>query len=293
MMWLGYAGIVVFVVSVLIFLTKLLVSLFSRTRDTKLTSGSKKKVPKGSLYVALAALALFLTAAIIDTNRLIIDESETSSSPTLTNELSAQSNEPESTSTGSGAYDVTLTFPVEKYPETAAHIQKAIESGESPVCTIDRGGADDNRDESLKGIPTKDGHDRDEWPMAMCAEGGEGADIAYVPSSDNRGSGSWVGNALEQYEDGKRVLFVIDSGLETSEVQTVTADSSDVVKISESSPTPEPTPEPSMEPTPEPEEVVYYANCTAVRNAGAGPIRRGDPGYSSKLDRDGDGIGCE
>jgi hypothetical protein len=38
---------------------------------------------------------------------------------------------------------------------------------------------------------------------------------------------------------------------------------------------------------------VYYANCTAVRAAGAAPILRGQPGYSSKLDRDGDGIACE
>ena len=37
----------------------------------------------------------------------------------------------------------------------------------------------------------------------------------------------------------------------------------------------------------------YYQNCTAVRNAGAAPIYRGDPGYSRKLDRDGDGIACE
>ncbi|MGI9001091.1 MAG: excalibur calcium-binding domain-containing protein [Pseudonocardia sp.] len=27
--------------------------------------------------------------------------------------------------------------------------------------------------------------------------------------------------------------------------------------------------------------------------AGAAPIRRGEPGYSSKLDRDDDGVGCE
>ncbi|MGY1815615.1 excalibur calcium-binding domain-containing protein [Blastococcus sp. SYSU D00820] len=27
--------------------------------------------------------------------------------------------------------------------------------------------------------------------------------------------------------------------------------------------------------------------------APAAPIHRGDPGYSTKLDRDGDGIGCE
>ncbi|MGO2845558.1 MAG: GmrSD restriction endonuclease domain-containing protein [Brevibacterium aurantiacum] len=38
---------------------------------------------------------------------------------------------------------------------------------------------------------------------------------------------------------------------------------------------------------------VYYKNCTAVRDAGAAPVRRGDPGYASHLDRDGDGIGCE
>ncbi|WP_433709018.1 thermonuclease family protein [Paenibacillus illinoisensis] len=38
---------------------------------------------------------------------------------------------------------------------------------------------------------------------------------------------------------------------------------------------------------------VYYKNCDAVRAAGADPIYAGEPGYSRKLDRDGDGIGCE
>lgn len=36
-----------------------------------------------------------------------------------------------------------------------------------------------------------------------------------------------------------------------------------------------------------------YANCSAVRAAGAAPIHRGDPGYGSHLDRDGDGVACE
>jgi hypothetical protein len=36
-----------------------------------------------------------------------------------------------------------------------------------------------------------------------------------------------------------------------------------------------------------------YANCTAARNAGAAPVRRGDPGYGPHLDHDNDGIGCE
>ncbi|WP_406239578.1 excalibur calcium-binding domain-containing protein [Nocardia sp. NBC_01009] len=38
---------------------------------------------------------------------------------------------------------------------------------------------------------------------------------------------------------------------------------------------------------------VYYPNCAAARAAGAAPLRRGEPGYSSKLDRDNDGIACE
>ena len=37
----------------------------------------------------------------------------------------------------------------------------------------------------------------------------------------------------------------------------------------------------------------YFANCSEARAAGAAPVRRGDPGYSSRLDRDGDGVGCE
>lgn len=37
----------------------------------------------------------------------------------------------------------------------------------------------------------------------------------------------------------------------------------------------------------------YYPNCAAARAAGVAPIRRGQPGYSGKLDRDDDGIACE
>jgi endonuclease YncB( thermonuclease family) len=36
-----------------------------------------------------------------------------------------------------------------------------------------------------------------------------------------------------------------------------------------------------------------YANCDAAIAAGVAPIRRGDYGYGTHLDRDGDGIGCE
>jgi hypothetical protein len=55
---------------------------------------------------------------------------------------------------------------------------------------------------------------------------------------------------------------------------------------------PKPSP-PKPTPTTQPPAEVYYPNCTAVRAAGAAPIHRGEPGYSTKLDRDGDGIACE
>jgi len=38
---------------------------------------------------------------------------------------------------------------------------------------------------------------------------------------------------------------------------------------------------------------VYYDNCSDARAAGAAPIHRGEPGYGTHLDRDGDGIGCD
>jgi hypothetical protein len=58
---------------------------------------------------------------------------------------------------------------------------------------------------------------------------------------------------------------------------------------------PQPAPaEPPVPATPEPAAPeVVYANCDAVRAAGAAPIRAGTPGYSTRLDGDGDGVGCD
>jgi endonuclease YncB( thermonuclease family) len=47
------------------------------------------------------------------------------------------------------------------------------------------------------------------------------------------------------------------------------------------------------ETTTPPATAVYYKNCTAVRAAGAAPIHAGDPGWQTKFDADGDGVGCE
>lgn len=44
---------------------------------------------------------------------------------------------------------------------------------------------------------------------------------------------------------------------------------------------------------PSPSSGGVFRNCDEARAAGAAPVRRGDPGYGSHLDRDNDGIGCE
>ncbi|SDE70541.1 Excalibur calcium-binding domain-containing protein [Blastococcus fimeti] len=62
---------------------------------------------------------------------------------------------------------------------------------------------------------------------------------------------------------------------------------------------PKPAPAPAVQaPAPAPQvqapaPSAYYKNCDAARAAGAAPVRRGDAGYGSHLDRDDDGIGCE
>jgi micrococcal nuclease len=56
------------------------------------------------------------------------------------------------------------------------------------------------------------------------------------------------------------------------------------------------TAKPAPKPTPKPTKkaaAVRYENCAAARAAGAAPLHRGDPGYRSGLDRDGDGVACE
>ena len=53
------------------------------------------------------------------------------------------------------------------------------------------------------------------------------------------------------------------------------------------------TPAPATHPPTTPAPGVYYKNCTAVRAAGAAPIHAGDPGWQTKFDADGDGVGCE
>jgi hypothetical protein len=52
-----------------------------------------------------------------------------------------------------------------------------------------------------------------------------------------------------------------------------------------------PAPAPADVPAGTPAEP--YADCAAARAAGAAPVHRGDPGWSDRMDGDGDGVACE
>lgn len=102
-----------------------------------------------------------------------------------------------------------LVFSLTRYPTVADHVQDAIAAGESQVCTIDRGGAAHRRALSLKGHATAPGKDRDEYPPAMCLEGGAGADVRLVPSGENRAAGAWMENRMAHWPDGTRVRLTV------------------------------------------------------------------------------------
>jgi micrococcal nuclease len=58
-------------------------------------------------------------------------------------------------------------------------------------------------------------------------------------------------------------------------------------------PKPAPKPRPAVAAPAPAVSGASYPNCAAARAAGVAPLHRGEPGYSAKLDRDGDGVACE
>jgi hypothetical protein len=87
------------------------------------------------------------------------------------------------------------------------HAFDARRKGQPRVLRIRRYEATANRRASLRGIPTKRGYDRDEYPPAMSNEGGKGADVRYVLSAENRSAGSVMRNQLAPYCNEQRFIF--------------------------------------------------------------------------------------
>lgn len=104
---------------------------------------------------------------------------------------------------------VTVVLDSNKYPASALHLYIAARNGVPETLHINRNPSYDIRSNSLEGIPSNSSSDRDESPFALSNEAvvynkSRGtSDIAYIPFSDNRGSGSSMGNQLSDWCTGQ------------------------------------------------------------------------------------------
>lgn len=92
-----------------------------------------------------------------------------------------------------------------KYPQTAEHIKMAQTMGFPEFVTLGRADAAERRKASLADVKASPIYDRDEWPMAVFEEGGQGANVVYIEGRDNRGAGSSIGWQMRGFPDGSRV----------------------------------------------------------------------------------------
>ncbi len=110
-------------------------------------------------------------------------------------------------------------FSATRYRHIRRHYMRAVRKGWPTVLVLNRPGADARRDRLLENIPTRMGNDRDEYPPAVGRGRGRGltrgahptgwkADVAYVPSRENRSHGSALETKLRRYCNGTRFRYV-------------------------------------------------------------------------------------
>ncbi len=115
-----------------------------------------------------------------------------------------------------------LVFSKTKYRHIRQHVMDALGKGWPRVMVLNRKGADERRDRLLEDIPTRSGMDRDEYPAAVGRGRPNGdkrglvrginptgwmADVAYVPSKENRSHGSALGAKLRGFCDGTKFEY--------------------------------------------------------------------------------------
>lgn len=91
-----------------------------------------------------------------------------------------------------------------RHPASAQHITAAVNMGAPEMVTLDRSTVRSNRTGNLRHKPPRREYDRDEYPCAVFREGA-GADVAYIPRGDNRGSGASIRHQLRGVPNGARV----------------------------------------------------------------------------------------
>ena len=116
-----------------------------------------------------------------------------------------------------------LVFSRAKYPNIRRHVIRAVRKGWPRVMVLNRPGAESRRKRLLRGILTRLGFDRDEYPAAVgrgrpngksralvrgTSPRGWKADVTYVRSGENRSHGSSLGSQLRRFCNGTRFRYV-------------------------------------------------------------------------------------
>jgi hypothetical protein len=112
-----------------------------------------------------------------------------------------------------------ITFSKTKYPNIRKHFLAALRKGWPRTLVLNRKGADKRRARLLEGVATRPGYDRDEYPPAVGRGRGKGltrgsdptgwrANVALVPSSENRSHGSSMGLKLRRFCSGTKFRYV-------------------------------------------------------------------------------------
>src|SRR4051794_35153087 len=113
---------------------------------------------------------------------------------------------------------VALDFSAARYPHIRAHYLAALRRGWPRILVLNRPGAGARRERLLSDMPTRPGMDRDEYPPAVgrgmppevvrgAHPRGWKADVAYVPSGENRSQGAVMGAELRPYCNGTRFQY--------------------------------------------------------------------------------------
>jgi hypothetical protein len=113
---------------------------------------------------------------------------------------------------------VVLAFSAARYPHIRAHWLRALRRGWPRVLVLNRPGAGARRERLLENMPPRTGMDRDEYPPAIgrgmppevirgAHPRGWKADVAYVPSGENRSQGAVMGAELRPYCNGTRFVY--------------------------------------------------------------------------------------
>jgi hypothetical protein len=113
----------------------------------------------------------------------------------------------------------SIVFSAMRYPNIRQHFLAAVRRGWTRTLVLNRVGASARRARLLRGVPTRPGFDRDEYPPAVGRGQGPGlqrgvspigwmADVRYVPSAENRSHGSSLGSKLRRYCNGTRFRYV-------------------------------------------------------------------------------------